>query len=97
MSDVINTTLEAQSILFVKDLIIISVVKRVKGDMPGEHLHSHFFAEGQVGLTEVKVQIIDRNYISKPTERETFWAFKLDSVVPQGLSLIGILCNLIYM
>ena len=38
----------------------------------GEHLYSHFFAEGHVGLNNVRVPIIDRTDLTKPTEREAF-------------------------
>ena len=37
--------------------------------------------------TDLKVQIIDKTDVCKPTEREAFWAFKLDSFVPKGLNL----------
>ena len=45
-----------------------------KKGMPGEHLYSHFFAEGHVGLNDVTEQIIDRTDVTEPTEREAFWA-----------------------
>ena len=46
-----------------------------------------FFAESHVGLTDVRVKIIDRTDVTKPKEREALWAFKLNSFVPQGLNL----------
>ena len=80
MNNVINTTLEEQLILLGKDLTIIRAVysgmERGKRGISGEHLYSHFFAEDHVGLTDV----------TKPTEMEALWAFKLDSFVPQGLN-----------
>ena len=58
-----------------------------KRGIPAEYLYSHFFAEGDVGLNDVRVQIIDRTDVTKSTEREAFLTFKLDSIVPQGLNL----------
>ena len=58
-----------------------------KRGIPAEYLYSHFFAEDHVGLIDVRVQIIDRTDVTQSTEREAFWAFKLDSIVPQGLNL----------
>ena len=52
--------------------------RKGKRSIQGEHLYLHFFAEGHVGLNDVKVQIIDRTDVTKPTEREAFWTFKLD-------------------
>ena len=34
--------------------------------------------KGHDGLKYLKVQIIDKTDVCKPTEREAFWAFKFD-------------------
>ena len=48
----------------------------------GEHLYAHFFEDGQRGLEDVIVMIIDKTDVSKPVEREGFWVYKLNSLVP---------------
>ena len=55
--------------------------------MPGEHLYEHFYEEGHEGLNDVTVKIIDKTDVSQPTIRESFWAYKLNSFVPQGLNI----------
>ena len=87
MNDVIDTKLEAQSVLLEKGLIIIRAVylgmKKDKGVYRVSIYIRTFFAEGNVGMNDVRVQVLDRTDATKPT----FWAFKLDSFVPQGLNL----------
>ena len=39
------------------------------------------------GLEDVIVTIIDQTDVSKPVEREGFWVYKLNSLVPHGLNL----------
>ena len=66
-----------------------SMKRYERGQMriPGEHLYAHFFDEGHVGLADVEVMIIDRTNVNDPTQREGFWAYKLDSFVPKGLNI----------
>ena len=59
-----------------------------KEGIPGEHLYSHFLAECHMGWNDVRMHIIVRTDVTKPTEREGFGAFKLDSFISQGLNLI---------
>ena len=50
--------------------------------MAAEHLYAHFFSPGHKGLCDVRVIIIDR-----PTQREAFWVYKLDTFVSRGLNV----------
>ena len=54
---------------------------------PGEHLYAHFFYQGHNGMQDVKVKIIDKTNVACPTQREGFWAYKLNSFEPHGLNL----------
>lgn len=56
-------------------------------DMPGEHLYAHFYEEGCKGSSDVRVKIIDKADMRKPTVRGNFWVYKWNSFVPQKLSL----------
>lgn len=53
----------------------------------GEHLYAHFFEVGHRGLEDVRVKVIDKTDLNEPTNREGFWAYKLNSFMPQGLNL----------
>ena len=55
--------------------------------MPGKKLYSHFYGESRLEIKNVEVIIIDIIDLSCPTERESFWAYTLNSCCPQGLSL----------
>ena len=46
---------------------------------PGEHLYAHFFGVDQAGLPDLSLNIIDKIDFNKPTEREVFWAYKLNT------------------
>ena len=58
----------------------------VKGEYR-EHLYAHFSEDGHRGLEDVIVMIIDKTDVSKPEEREGFWVYKINSLVPHGLNL----------
>ena len=55
--------------------------------MVAEHLHAHFFSPGHKGLCDVRVIFIDKTNVDRPTQREAFWVYKLDSFVPRGLNV----------
>ena len=55
--------------------------------MAAEHLYAHFFGPRHKGLDDVRVIIIDKTNIGKPTQREAFWVYKLDTFVPRGLNV----------
>ena len=46
-----------------------------------------FFSQGHNGMQDVKVKIIDKTNVACPTQRERFWAYKLNSFEPHGLNL----------
>ena len=50
-------------------------------------MYAHFFKDGHRGLEDVIVMIINKTDVSKPVEREGFWVYKLNSLVPHGLNL----------
>ena len=41
----------------------------------------------QAGLADVEVIVIDRTNVNDPTQREGFWAYKLDIFIPKGLHI----------
>ena len=45
-----------------------------------------FFQLGHQGLEEIRIMIIDKMDVSKP-EEEGFWAYKLNTFIPNGLNL----------
>ena len=53
----------------------------------GEHLYAHFCKADHEGMKDISVKIIDRTSLEDPTRREGFWAYKLDSFIPNGLNL----------
>ena len=53
----------------------------------GEHLHAHFYEEGQKRVEDIQVKIIDQTDVNDPTFKEGFWTYKLDTFVPKGLNL----------
>ena len=55
--------------------------------MAAEHLHAHFFSPGHNSLCDVRVIIIDKTNVDRPTQREAFWVYKLDTFVPRGLNV----------
>ena len=55
--------------------------------LSGEHLYAHFFDQGHNGMQDVKVKIIVKTNVACPTQREGFWAYKLNSFEPHGLNL----------
>ena len=38
------------------------------------------------GTDDILVTIIDNTNVNKPTQRDGFWAYKLNSFVPHGLN-----------
>ena len=54
--------------------------------MASEHFYPHFFEEGHRGIEDILVTIIDKTNVNEPTQREEFWAYKLNSFVPHGLN-----------
>ena len=58
----------------------------MEGRMAGEHLYAHYFEMGHRGIEEMLVTIIDKTNINEPTQREGFWAYKLNSFMPHGLN-----------
>ena len=50
-------------------------------------MHAHFFDPGHNGLSDIRVNIIDKTNKENPTQREAFWAYKLDTFVPKGLNV----------
>ena len=43
--------------------------------------------KGQRGIEDILVtSIIDKTNVNEPTQREGFWAYKLNSFVPHGLN-----------
>ena len=61
--------------------------ERGQRGIPGEHLYAQFFDEGHVGLADVEVMVIDRTNVNDQTQREGFWAYKLDTFIPKGLNI----------
>ena len=61
--------------------------ERGQRDIPGEHLYAHFFEKGHAGLADVEVMIVDRTNVNYPSEREGFYAYKLDTFIPRGLDI----------
>ena len=51
---------------------------------PGERLCAHFFADGHWGLSDLSATITDKVDVNNPTEREGFWAYKLNILIPMG-------------
>ena len=39
------------------------------------------------GLEDVKDMIIDKTNVNQPTERESFWAYRLNTFVSNGLNV----------
>ena len=50
-------------------------------------MYAHFYEEGHEGIENMTVKIIDKTNINEPTIREGFWAYKLNSFVPNGLNI----------
>ena len=46
-----------------------------------------FFSPGHNGMNDIRVIIIDKTNKGNPTQREAFWAYKLDTFVPKGLNV----------
>ena len=38
--------------------------------MAAEHLYAHFFSPGHKGLCDIRVTIIDKTNVDRPTQRE---------------------------
>ena len=55
--------------------------------MAAEHLYAHFFSPGHNSMSDIRVIIIDKTNRENPTQREAFWAYKLDTFVPKGLNV----------
>ena len=55
--------------------------------IPGEHLYAYFCEPEHKSLEEMQIKIIDKADISNPTEREGFWAYKLDTFIPPGFNI----------
>ena len=70
-----------------------SLVRYGKGQrgISGEHLYAHFYEEGHEGIENMIVKIIDKTNISEPTIKEGFWAYKLNSFIPNVLNIRDIL------
>ena len=51
--------------------------------IPGGNLYKHFFEDEHKGLEDMVVKMIDKTNIYDPTNREGFWAYKLNSFVPK--------------
>ena len=49
--------------------------------MPGEHLYAHN------GIEDLVLKVIDRSNANKPTVREGFWTYRLNTFVPKRLNL----------
>ena len=55
--------------------------------MASEHFYPHFFEEGHRGIEDILVtSIINKTNVNEPTQREGFWAYKLNSFVPRSLN-----------
>ena len=53
----------------------------------GDLLYRHFCGEGHNGLSDVKIQLIDRvNGEQQLREKEGQWAYKLNTLDPNGLN-----------
>ena len=50
-------------------------------------VYAHFFSPGHKGLCDVRVIIIDKTNVDRPTQREAFWVYKLGTFVPRGLNV----------
>ena len=46
--------------------------------MASEHFYPHFFEEGHRGIEDILVTTIDKTNVNEPTQRERFWAYKLN-------------------
>ena len=46
-----------------------------------------FLALGIKGLCDVRVIIMDKTNVDRPTQRKAFWVYKLDTFVPRGLDV----------
>ena len=62
----------------------VSVWKRSKGYL--RFIYAHFY-EGNKGIEDIEVKIIDQTDVNDSTLREGFWTYKLDTFVPKGLNL----------
>ena len=56
-------------------------------DVAGAHLYAHFFKSDHNGIKDFSMKIIDKTNINEPTNRKGFWAYKLDTFIPQGLNV----------
>ena len=63
------------------------IYNKGKRGIAGEQLYSHFLEAGHKGIEDMRVRIIDKTNVNDPTNREGFWAYKLNSFIPQGLNL----------
>ena len=70
--------------------VIHSTNRYSKGQrgIAGEQPYSHFLEAGHKGIEDMRVKIIDKTNVNDLTNREGFWAYKLNSFIPQRLNLI---------
>ena len=66
---------------FIKKLIMIILLNLHRGT----RLSGWLRPAGHIGLCDVRVIIIDKTNVDRPTQREAFWVYKLDTFVPRGL------------
>ena len=57
--------------------------------MAAEHLYAHFFSPGHKGLCDVRVIIIDKTNVDRPTQREAFWGIQIRFVCTKGIKCKG--------
>ena len=73
-----------------KDLIIIKValihIEGNKVEWRGSIYMHIVFEMGLRGIENMLVTIIDKTNINEATQREGFWAYKLNSFIPHGLN-----------
>ena len=55
--------------------------------MAAEHLYAHFFSPRHKGLCEVWFTIIAKTNVDRPTQRDAFGIYKLDTFAPRRLNV----------
>ena len=58
----------------------------------GERLYANCFETGRNGLEDVEIKIIDKTNVNDPT-REGFFAYRLNTFIPQGLNQRDFVCR----
>ena len=71
----------------------VSKVYPIKYNVYQEKFHRHFNSEGQNGIEDWKITIVDRaENVLELRSRESYWRHRLDTFIPNGLNerVVGI-------